>query len=204
VEGITSLRKIAKRWVSYQASRARAGPGPPPPASASLLVTITMSKSAIALRSRSPSPTATSSTALLQDPASVGQLPAAEEKRRAHLSEVAHQTRALAADPRFARTPPSAWARAALLLFVAALFWTAARMRMQAPRAPAVEYASRCVRTLCPSEREADTRRRYSKEHQFRPAASPIITKTLADGRLRIHGAGPTHVHMLDRPRARE
>jgi hypothetical protein len=105
-----------------------------------------MSKSAIALRSRSPSPTATSSTALLQDPASVGQLPAAEEKRRAHLSEVAHQTRALAADPRFARRPPSAWARAALLLFVAALFWTAARMRMQAPRAPAVEYASRCVR----------------------------------------------------------
>jgi hypothetical protein len=190
------------------ASRRRAGSGPPLPASGRLfllLVTITMSKSAISLRSRSPSPTATSSTALLQDPASVGQLPAAEEKRRAHLSEVAHQTRALAADPRFARTPPSAWARAALLLFVAALFWTAARMRMQAPRAPAVEYASRCARRLRFGWRGRLMRaRRYSKEHQFRPAASPIITKTLADGRLRIHGAGPTHVHMLDRPRARE
>ena len=33
---------------------------------------------------------------------------------------------------------------------------------------------------------------RYSKEHKFRPAASPIVTHTLKDGRIRIHGAGPT------------
>jgi hypothetical protein len=33
---------------------------------------------------------------------------------------------------------------------------------------------------------------RYSKEHKFRPAASPIITETLKDGRIRIRGAGPT------------
>ena len=33
---------------------------------------------------------------------------------------------------------------------------------------------------------------RYSKEHRFRPAASPIITHTLKDGSIRIHGAGPT------------
>ena len=33
---------------------------------------------------------------------------------------------------------------------------------------------------------------RYSKEHKFRPAASPIITHTLKDGRIKIHGAGPT------------
>ncbi|KAG5652385.1 hypothetical protein H0H81_005181 [Sphagnurus paluster] len=33
---------------------------------------------------------------------------------------------------------------------------------------------------------------RYSKDHKFRPAASPIITETLKDGRIRIHGAGPT------------
>ncbi|KAF8735589.1 hypothetical protein AX14_001839 [Amanita brunnescens Koide BX004] len=33
---------------------------------------------------------------------------------------------------------------------------------------------------------------RYSKEHKFRPAASPIITETLRDGRIRIRGAEPT------------
>jgi len=34
--------------------------------------------------------------------------------------------------------------------------------------------------------------KRYSKEHRFRPAASPIITETLKDGRIRIRGAEPT------------
>ncbi|KAK7455820.1 hypothetical protein VKT23_010854 [Stygiomarasmius scandens] len=33
---------------------------------------------------------------------------------------------------------------------------------------------------------------RYSKEHKFRPAASPIITESLRDGRVRLRGAGPT------------
>ncbi|KAF8629367.1 hypothetical protein AX17_005663 [Amanita inopinata Kibby_2008] len=33
---------------------------------------------------------------------------------------------------------------------------------------------------------------RYSKEHKFRPAASPIITETLKDGRVRVRGAEPT------------
>ncbi|KIL64776.1 hypothetical protein M378DRAFT_178691 [Amanita muscaria Koide BX008] len=33
---------------------------------------------------------------------------------------------------------------------------------------------------------------RYSKEHKFRPAASPIVTETLKDGRIRIRGAEPT------------
>jgi len=42
-------------------------------------------------------------------------------------------------------------------------------------RSPKVTYASR-----------------YSKDHKFRPAASPVITRTLKDGRIRIHGAGPT------------
>jgi hypothetical protein len=35
---------------------------------------------------------------------------------------------------------------------------------------------------------------RYSKEHKFRPAASPVITHTLKDGRIRVHGAGPTAI----------
>jgi hypothetical protein len=33
---------------------------------------------------------------------------------------------------------------------------------------------------------------RYSKEYKFRPAASPIITETLKDGRVRLRGAAPT------------
>ncbi len=32
---------------------------------------------------------------------------------------------------------------------------------------------------------------RYSKEHKYRPAASPIITETLRDGRIRLRGAIP-------------
>lgn len=31
--------------------------------------------------------------------------------------------------------------------------------------------------------------RRYSDQYRFRPAASPIVTETLANGRTRIHGA---------------
>ncbi|KAL0573535.1 hypothetical protein V5O48_008420 [Marasmius crinis-equi] len=34
--------------------------------------------------------------------------------------------------------------------------------------------------------------KRYSKEFKYRPAASPIITETLKDGRLRVRGAEPT------------
>lgn len=30
---------------------------------------------------------------------------------------------------------------------------------------------------------------RYSDEHKYRPAASPVITETLADGRIRLRGA---------------
>lgn len=31
--------------------------------------------------------------------------------------------------------------------------------------------------------------RRYSEEFKYRPAASPVITETLPDGRIRIRGA---------------
>lgn len=34
----------------------------------------------------------------------------------------------------------------------------------------------------------------YSEEHRYRPAASPIITETLPDGRLRVRGASPAGV----------
>jgi hypothetical protein len=33
---------------------------------------------------------------------------------------------------------------------------------------------------------------RYSKEFKYRPAASPVITETLKDGRIRVRGAAPT------------
>lgn len=33
---------------------------------------------------------------------------------------------------------------------------------------------------------------RYSKDFKFRPAASPVITESLKDGRVRLRGATPT------------
>jgi hypothetical protein len=35
----------------------------------------------------------------------------------------------------------------------------------------------------------ADCSESYSKEYKFRPAASPIVTETLIDGRLKLRGA---------------
>lgn len=32
---------------------------------------------------------------------------------------------------------------------------------------------------------------RYSKQHKFRPAASPVITERLKDGRVRVRGEAP-------------
>jgi len=81
-------------------------------------------------------------------------------------------------DPRFHPPAPSPFKRAVLIIFTLLLFWLALSMRKslwKEKRSPQVIYASR-----------------YSKEHQFRPAASPIITETLKDGRIRIRGAGPT------------
>ncbi|KAJ7092974.1 hypothetical protein B0H15DRAFT_1020992 [Mycena belliarum] len=76
-------------------------------------------------------------------------------------------------DPRFERQPPSAWKRAALLGAIVFLFWLA--FQIKGPRAPVVVHANR-----------------YSKQYKYRPAASPIVTETLKDGRLRVRGAGPT------------
>ncbi|KJA15300.1 hypothetical protein HYPSUDRAFT_48530 [Hypholoma sublateritium FD-334 SS-4] len=78
-------------------------------------------------------------------------------------------------DPRFNRPAPSPFKRAGLLLLIAALVWIALQMRsglLEAKRKPQIIYASR-----------------YSKEHKYRPAASPIITETLKDGRIRLRGA---------------
>ncbi|KAF5383046.1 hypothetical protein D9615_004790 [Tricholomella constricta] len=82
-------------------------------------------------------------------------------------------------DPRFHQAaPPSPFKRTALIVLTLLLFWLALSTRKSlwpGKKSPKVIYASR-----------------YSKEHKFRPAASPIITETLKDGRIRIRGAGPT------------
>ncbi|KAF8481460.1 hypothetical protein JB92DRAFT_2800349 [Gautieria morchelliformis] len=74
-------------------------------------------------------------------------------------------------DARFNPPPPSTWKRVALVVLVVFLFWLAFRMRLQ-QRKPQIIHADR-----------------YSREHKYRPAASPIITETLKDGRIRLRGA---------------
>ncbi|KAF5391789.1 hypothetical protein D9757_001816 [Collybiopsis confluens] len=81
-------------------------------------------------------------------------------------------------DPRFEQPTPSPFKRILLLLFIGFLFWLAfalGRARLIKANKPQIIYSNR-----------------YSAEHKYRPAASPIITETLKDGRLRIRGAGPT------------
>ncbi|KAG6875918.1 hypothetical protein C0993_006822 [Termitomyces sp. T159_Od127] len=81
-------------------------------------------------------------------------------------------------DPRFNPPTPSPFKRAALIAFVILLLWIAFSLRpslLKNNREAKVIYASR-----------------YSKEHKFRPAASPVITETLKDGRVRLRGAAPT------------
>ncbi|KAF8998858.1 hypothetical protein BDQ17DRAFT_1190283, partial [Cyathus striatus] len=75
---------------------------------------------------------------------------------------------------RFDQPTPSPWKRVALLLFIGFLFWLTYNIRGLRNKKPEIVYASR-----------------YSKEHKFRPAASPIITETLKDGRIRLRGATP-------------
>ncbi|TRM70523.1 hypothetical protein BD626DRAFT_564146 [Schizophyllum amplum] len=81
----------------------------------------------------------------------------------------------LAADPRFNQPAPAKWKRLALLVGFGLLVYAALALREYANRPPKIIYASR-----------------YSEEYKYRPAASPIITETLRDGRLRVRGAAPT------------
>jgi len=81
------------------------------------------------------------------------------------------------ADPRFERPVPSPWKRGALLLFIAALFYIAISMRV---KQNTVIQAAKVIHA-----------KRYSQEYQFRPAASPVVTERLKDGRVRLRGAQP-------------
>ncbi|KIM79843.1 hypothetical protein PILCRDRAFT_73740 [Piloderma croceum F 1598] len=92
------------------------------------------------------------------------------------MAQEAEQTRELQRqtdrDPRFNVPPPSTWKRVALLLFVGFLFWLSFYVKVSKPEKPKIVHASR-----------------YSKEYKFRPAASPVITERLKDGRVRLRGA---------------
>ncbi|THH17882.1 hypothetical protein EW146_g3019 [Bondarzewia mesenterica] len=78
-------------------------------------------------------------------------------------------------DPRFDQPTPSAWKRAGILFLIAFLFWLAYWLRTPHYQPPKVVHATR-----------------YSKEFKYRPAASPIITERLKDGRMRLRGAQAT------------
>jgi len=87
--------------------------------------------------------------------------------------------RQLLQDPRFNPPTPSWWKRALVVLFIVAMFWLYFSLRAsmrQAEAQPGVIHAHR-----------------YSNQHKYRPAASPIVTETLKDGRKRVRGAAPSH-----------
>lgn len=77
-------------------------------------------------------------------------------------------------DPRFNPEPPNRLKRFLLIAFIVFLFWLAIAMRSRSWKKQVV-HASR-----------------YSNEYKYRPAASPIITETLIDGRTKLRGALPT------------
>ncbi|AFR96925.1 hypothetical protein J008_04835 [Cryptococcus neoformans] len=73
----------------------------------------------------------------------------------------------------FNRPPPAWWKRVLLILAIIAMGWLSIYLgRRGMSKKPQVIYASR-----------------YSEEFKYRPAASPVITETLSDGRIRIRGA---------------
>ncbi|KAF8837989.1 hypothetical protein BDN67DRAFT_972198 [Paxillus ammoniavirescens] len=85
------------------------------------------------------------------------------------------EPRAAPVDPRFNPPPPAVWKRVALIAFIIFLFWLSFTFRLRKNAEPNVVHASR-----------------YSKEYKYRPAASPIVTERLKDGRTRLRGAYPT------------
>ena len=118
------------------------------------------------------------------------------QRRQEPTSDVAELHRRLAEDPRFNPPTPSPWKRAALVVLVVVLFWLGITMRKQMAKQPEVIYATRSVLVHPIASLLQLTwlvlTFRYSKEHKFRPAASPVITERLPDGRLRVRGAAPT------------
>lgn len=107
----------------------------------------------------------------------------------------------LAQDPRFSPPPPAWWKRALIILFIISMFWLyfSLRASMQRGAEPQITHAPRCVhneiavffRVLV--DGAYFLRQRYSKQHKYRPAASPIVYEKLNDGRMRVRGASPSY-----------
>jgi len=108
----------------------------------------------------------------------------------------------LSQDPRFSPPTPAWWKRALVILFIISMFWLyfslRASMQRGAEEDPQTIHALRCVyneisvffRVLV--DGAYFRRRRYSKQHKYRPAASPIVYEKLKDGRTRVRGAAPS------------
>ncbi|TCD63947.1 hypothetical protein EIP91_004757 [Steccherinum ochraceum] len=110
------------------------------------------------------------------EPSEKDKLAAEIAARNVPTSDVNVLKERLKRDPRFNPPAPSLWKRVALLITIVALFYIALKMRiglLQQPEPPVVHA------------------QRYSKEYKFRPAASPIVTERLKDGRVRVRGAHP-------------
>ena len=100
-------------------------------------------------------------------------------------------------DARFNQPPASRLKRTFLLMFLALLFCLMCTSLLDTKRKPKkVIHASRSVvfwTWLFSALANANLlTKRYSKDYKFRPAASPIVTETLKDGRVRLRGALPT------------
>ncbi|KAL0958314.1 hypothetical protein HGRIS_000459 [Hohenbuehelia grisea] len=102
-------------------------------------------------------------------------------KNRRYLQQLHEQGRR---DPRFQPPTASKGQRVALLVFLAFLFWVALFMRRDIWNVLLQSESDAELRAL-----EAD---RYSDDHMFRPAASPVITETLDNGYVRLRGAQRT------------
>jgi len=87
-------------------------------------------------------------------------------------------------DPRFHPPSPPRLQRAALLVFIAFMFWLAIYIRQDILK---VIFQTELNAERDRLQAEADTW--YSDEFRFRPAASPVGTKTLANGNVRFNGA---------------
>lgn len=88
---------------------------------------------------------------------------------------------------------PLLWRRLRNIFIVLAFLWLATVALRATDKKPKVLHANRCV--LVPIYVLIvilTDEYRYSEEFKFRPAASPIITETLRDGRTRLRGAEPT------------
>ncbi|KAL0945220.1 hypothetical protein HGRIS_000732 [Hohenbuehelia grisea] len=109
-----------------------------------------------------PSPFADDSHRSTDDDTVDDQTPNAQVERRRTKRHISSQP------------PPSAFKRTLLYVACTVMFWLLIR-HFTKPAKPKIIYASR-----------------YSKDYRFRPAASPIITETLKDGRTRLRGTYPT------------